>query len=141
LQRKTKIVLIAFAAMVAVASLATWLSWSGIEMWVAGVHQRSVTQSLREWGHEYASLTNDASAVAAAEMVAYMSQYYVPGPGYRGPAEIEAALEAQRRESVLRVAEALQQYTGLDYGTNAQRWTEWAESRKKMPGRTGSSEP
>jgi hypothetical protein len=74
-------------------------------------------------------------------MVDYMSRYYVPGPGYRGPAEIEAALESQRGESVLRVAAALQHYTGLDYGTNAQRWAEWADLRKKAVGHTRGSEP
>jgi hypothetical protein len=74
-------------------------------------------------------------------MVGYMSRYYVPGPGYRGTAEIETALESQRGESVLRLAAALQHYTGLDYGTNAQRWAEWAELRKKAVGHTSGSQP
>lgn len=130
LPRKLKTVLITFAFVVVVAAFAIWLSWPRIEMWAAGIHQKSVTQSLREWGREYASVTNDKSAVAAADMGGYMSRYYVPGPGYRGPAEVEAALETQRAASIRRVTEALAHYTGLDYGTNAQRWREWAEARK-----------
>jgi hypothetical protein len=59
-------------------------------------------------------------------MVGYISSYYVPGPGYRGPLGVEAALERQRRESIERMVEALERYTGLDYGTNVERWTEWA---------------
>ncbi len=141
LPRKIKLILIAVVGLVAIGALAIRLSWSRIEVYFSGVHQRSVTQSLREWGHEYASVTNEASAVAAAEMVHYMSRYYVPGPGYRGPAKIEAALESQRGESVLRVVAALQHYTRLDYGTNAQRWAEWAELRKKAAGYESSREP
>jgi hypothetical protein len=33
------------------------------------------------------------NSIASAEMLDYMSRYYVPGPGYRGPAEVEAALD------------------------------------------------
>src|SRR4051812_33463173 len=127
--RQIKFVLATLAVLVALAALAAWLSWSRVERYVTGVHQRSVTQSLRHWGTEYATITNDASAVAAAEIVGYMSRYYVPGPGYRGPVNVEMALEQQRAESIHRVADRLQRYTGLDYGTNGQRWTEWAELR------------
>ena len=129
------------AVIVPCGALAFWLFWTRIELWVAGIHQKSVTQSLREWGHEYATVTNDASAVAAAEMVGYMNRYYVPGPGYRGPMEIEAALDTQRRESIARVIDALQHYTKLDYGTNAQRWAEWADMRKaQLSGKNGSKQ-
>jgi hypothetical protein len=141
ISRKIKSVLATLAVLVALAALAAWLSWSRVESYVAGVHQRSVTQEIRGWGQEYASVTNDASGIAAAELVGYMSHYYVPGPGYRGPAEVEAALEPQRAESMERITDALQHYTHLDYGTNAQRWSEWAELRKKELDGTRNSEP
>jgi hypothetical protein len=129
------------AVIVACGALAGWLLRARIELWVAGIHQKSVTHSLREWGLEYATVTNDTSAVAAAEMVGYMSRYYVPSPGYRGPTEIEAALDTERRESIARVTDALQHYTRLDYGTNAQRWAEWADTRKaQLSGRNGSKQ-
>ena len=130
LPRKIKLLLFGLVAFVALTAFAMWLSWSHVERYAAGVHQRSVTRSLAEWGTEYGSVTNDASAVAAAEMVGYMSHYYVPGPGYRGPVDIEAALERQRADSIRHLVDGLQHYTGLDYGTNTQRWAEWAKSRK-----------
>jgi hypothetical protein len=141
LSRTVKFVLAALAALVALVALAAWLSWSRLEMYAAGVHQKAVTQELRGWGTEYAAVTNDASAVAAAEMVGYMSQYYIPGPGYRGPAEVEVALQSQRAASIERITGALEHFTGLVYGTDAQRWAEWADLRKKELGRKGNSEP
>ncbi len=62
-------------------------------------------------------------------MISYMGSYYVPGPGYRGPTEVEAGLERQRHESIKPVVASLQQYTGLDYGADVERWAEWAEAR------------
>ena len=114
--------------------VAVWMSLPRIERWGVGVHQKSVTRSLAAWCVEDARITNDASAIHAAEMVGYIASYYVPGSGYRGPLEIEAALEKQRRESIERIVDSLARYTGLDYGTNVKRWTEWAEKHK-------SSEP
>mgnify|MGYP001014321692 CR=1 FL=1 len=70
------------------------------------------------------------SAIRAAEMVGYIHSYYVPGPGYRGPLEIEVALEGQRRESMGRIVASLERYTGRNYGTNVKRWMEWVERRK-----------
>ncbi len=127
LTRGFKFVLAGTGLLGIAAALALWLSWSRIERYATGVHQKSVTQELRMWEQEYASVTNDASAIQAAEMAGYLSHYYVPGPGYRGPVEVEAALERQRAETLKRITEALQRYTHLDYGTNAERWSEWAE--------------
>ena len=123
------IILACGTAIVACGALLVWLLWPRIETWGVGVHQKSVTRELAEWGQEYSNISNDASAIrAAAEMVGYMSHYYVPGSGYRGPVEVEVALETQRRESIDRIVASLEQYTGLDLGTNAERWMDWAHS-------------
>jgi hypothetical protein len=127
---KVKIVFGAIALLVAASALAVWLSLPRLNTWVVGFHQKSVTHSLATWAPEVATITNDASAIHAAEMVGYMSSYYVPGEGYRGSATVEAALEAQRRQSIAMVVASLERYTGLDYGTNVERWTEWVEKRK-----------
>ena len=129
--RTLRIILASIVAVILAAAIVVGLTWPRIHAWAIGRHQRSVTKSLAEWGREYATITNDASAVAAAGVVGYMSTYYVPGPGYHGPMDVETALEAQRRASIARVAEALERYTGLAYGTNVQRWKEWAEDQKK----------
>lgn len=130
--RSIRLVLVSLAVAVAGVTLTIWLMGPRIARWAVGIHQKSITQELDQWGREYAIITNDASAVAAAGIIGYMNGYYVPGPGYRGPVDIEAALEAQRRDSINRVVAALERYTDLDYGTNAQRWTAWIEERKKQ---------
>ena len=123
-------VLISFLVVVAAGVVTVWMAMPRIERWGVGFHQKSVTRSLAAWGVDDARITNDASAIHAAKMVGYISSYYVPGPGYRGPLEVEAALERQRRESIERIVASLERYTGLDHGTNVERWTEWAEVRR-----------
>jgi hypothetical protein len=116
-----------------------------IERWSVGLHQKGVTRSLAAWVPETANITNDASAIHAAEVIGYMSTHYVPGPGYSGPIEIEAALERQRWKSIEIVAASLERYTGLDYGTNVDSWIQWAKSRKGSepdgPANLGSPRP
>lgn len=124
---------------------AGWVTFAiifpGVGRWAVGIHQKSVTRSLAIWGIEDARITNEASAIHAAGMVGYMSSYYVPGPGYRGPREIEAALERQRRESIERMIASLERFTGLDYGTNVERWTEWADVRRRSHGPANENSP
>lgn len=124
--------LFSVVALVAVGVVTLWMSSPSIERWGVGVHQKSVTRSLAAWGMEDARITNDASAIHATEMLRYIGSYYVPSPGYRGPLEVEAALERQRRESTARIVAGLERYTGLEYGTNLQRWTEWAEKTQRL---------
>lgn len=127
--RKDRLDVIALL-IVAAAVGAVWVAFPHFERWAVGVHQKSVTRSIASWGVEDARVTNDASAIHAAGMVGYISRYYVPGPGYRGPVQVEAALEKERRASIARLVIALERYTGLDYGTNVELWTEWAEKRE-----------
>ena len=121
---------------VAVVGLAwtawVWLLWPHIAAYGVAFHQKNVTKELAQWGEEYSNITDDASAIRAAEIVAYMSWYYVPGPGYRGPPDVEAALQAQRRKSIDRIVASLERHTGLRFGANPERWAEWAQKRKGM---------
>jgi hypothetical protein len=125
----------------AVGALAIWVLRPAIESRLVGVHQRSVTRSLAQWAGEDSKITNDASAIHAAEMVGYVSRYYLPGEGYRGPAEVEAALEAQRRQTIEQLVSSLQRHTGLAYGTNVEHWTEWAQQQRGAAANTTSNEP
>jgi hypothetical protein len=131
ISRVVRIVSTCLAAIAVGAALSVWLLWPRIVTYGTAIHQKNVTRELAEFGDEYSTITDDASAIRAAEVVAYMSWYYVPAPGYRGPADVEAALEAQRRKSIDRVVASLERYTGLKYGANAKRWAEWAQERKK----------
>lgn len=97
---------------VAVALGVAWAGWIWLlRPWIVeygvAIHQRNVTKELAKWGDEESRITDDASAVRAAEMVDYISRYYVPGPGYRGPADVEAALQAQRRRSIDQIVVSL----------------------------------
>lgn len=131
ISRTVKNILAAIVLFVAVVVLVFWLSLPRLTTWVIGFHQQGVTRSLAVWAEGAANITNDVSAIHAAEMLKYMSYYYVPGAaGYRGSAEVEAALQLQRRKSIESVATSLERYTGLDYGANVGLWTEWAKERK-----------
>lgn len=110
---------------------ASWILPPLVETRVVGAHQRSVMRSLAKWAQEDLVVTNDASAIHAAEMVVYVSSYYVPGEGYRGPAEVEAALETQRQRTIRQLVTSLERYTGITYGTNVEHWAEWARQRKE----------
>ena len=93
---KLKVLLGVAFGVTGMAALTIWILWPGVERRLVGAHQRSVTRSLAQWAQADSKITNDASAIHAAEMLGYVSSYYVPGEGYRGPAEVEAALESQR---------------------------------------------
>lgn len=127
------IVLASLAAMVAGVGLSLWLLYPCFETWGVSVHMKSVTKELAQCGQEYSLISTDESAIRAVEMLGYMSRYYVPGPGYRGPAEIEAALEAQRWESMQQVITALEKYSRHNYGTDLKRWADWAENQRNHP--------
>jgi hypothetical protein len=143
ISRKARVVLILLLLILALGALSIWRGLRWFEKAAVGFHQKSVTRSLAAWGDEYANITNDASAIHAAEVITYMDSYYVPGPGYRGPTGIEAALEMQRRKSIERVAASLERYTGSHYGTNVKRWSEWAKGRKSSEshGMANGNEP
>lgn len=132
--RKLKVFLAGGVGVVAVAAMTIWLLRPAIENRLVGVHQRSVTRSLAKWAQEDSTITNDASAIHAAEMVGYVSRYYVPGEGYRGPVEVEAGLETQRQQTLGQLVSSLERYTGLTYGTNVERWTEWARQQTGAAG-------
>jgi len=106
-----------------------------------GLHQESVTRSITQWGTEYSTVTDDASAVAAAKVVGYIADYYRPGPGYRGPADVEAALASRRAEAIARITDALEKHTGLDYGSDTLKWTRWAETSGRQPDGTDRAAP
>ena len=138
--RKLKVFLAVAFGIAGITAVAIWSLRPVIETHLVGVHQRSVTRSLAKWAQEDSVITNDASAVHTAEMVGYVSRYYVPGDGYRGPAEVERALETQRRRTIGQLVASLQRYTGLAYGTNVERWTEWARQQKDGAGKAKGSE-
>ena len=112
--------------MVAIGILAlvllTPLAFRKFESWAVGVHQRSVTRSLAAWEVEYSQVRNDAEADRAIDMLEYVQDYYVPGPGYHSDARTEAALETQRARTVDAIVTALREFSGQDFGADAAKW-------------------
>ena len=97
----------------------------------AGAHQRAVTAELIEWGRKYSQVHDDASAIRAAEMVSYMSTYYVPGNEYRATKKIEEELQKARDSSIDQIIVALELYTGQRHGRDHRGWSKWAHSQKR----------
>jgi hypothetical protein len=111
-----------------------------IKRWLNGGYQKNITRTVAEFGREHSDINSDASAIRAAHMVDYISHYYVPSPEFRGPQEVEAALERQRRDSIAQVVTALERYTGLRYGMDGQRWSKWAAEQEQRARARKSSE-
>ena len=137
--QKLRTVLAVLVGVAAVGTLVAALLWPRLETWAAGYHQKQVARALAEWSRAYSSLSTSNQAIEAADMVDYISHFYVPGPGYQGPTAVEATLARQRQESITAIVGALETFTGLQYGTNTQQWKRWADSQK--PSSAGISEP
>jgi len=138
---KLKVVLAASSGILCIAGLTLWLLRSKIELIFINAHQKGVARSLAKWGQKDSIITNDESAIHAAEMVTYASTYYVPGEGYRGAKHFEAGLEMQRQKTIGQLASSLERYTGLAYGTNAERWAEWAHEKRGAAPPETTNEP
>jgi hypothetical protein len=110
ISRKVRISLISLGLLFVATALTVWIALPQIEKAFVAAHQKSVTRSLAMWGREASQITNASSATHAVEMIEYMRSYYVPGSGYRGPAEVETELERQRAESIQLIAMALERY-------------------------------
>lgn len=98
-----------FGMPVALAFLGLWLS-PAIQRRFVATHQRSVTESIADWGKAHAKIANDADALEAERMVDYIKRYYPPGPGYQGTPESEETLEDTRRKTILQIEAAIAQY-------------------------------
>jgi hypothetical protein len=96
-----------------------------VEEWAVGIHQRSTTNSLADWEREYGQVHTWEEAQRAIDILEYVQRYYVPGKGYRSDQKTEAKLEAQRARTVQAIVAALKEFTGQDFGADAEQWREW----------------
>ena len=79
-----------------------------------------------------ARVTSWDEADHAIGMLEYVQNYYVPGPGYRSDPQTEAALDSQRARTLGSIASALCEFTGQDFGTDAERWRAWRLERRPL---------
>ncbi len=86
------------------------------------IHQRGVADELAAWRSQYSSIDSKADAIRTAEMLGYVQSYYLPAAGYRGTAESEHHLTAEREATVTELIGALKNHTGLDFGNDASAW-------------------
>lgn len=99
--------------------------WAAVDVFstrIPGAHQRSVTRELAAWAVEYGVIQSHDDAVRTAEMLGYVQHYYVVQDGCRSTADIEAALESQREETVAALIAALREYSGADFGADSDKW-------------------
>ena len=120
---------------IAVAVLCAGTVWRLIEMGPAGIHQKSVKNELAGWEREYGTVRDWHEAWRAADMLEYVRDYYVPGPGYRGSVQSEADLKAQRSRTQAAIVASLHAFTGQDFGTDAARWRKWLTAQGHGEGR------
>jgi hypothetical protein len=97
--KRTKIAVVTVGLLLAVTALAPF-AWRRFEAWCVGIHQRSVTRELAGWQQEFGQIRSWEEAFRAIDMLRYIQAYYVPGPGYRSDPYTEAALEAQRQQTM-----------------------------------------
>ena len=71
---------------------------------------RSVAKAFAEWESEHNNITTETEAKSAESRLDYIERYYVPGPGYRGTAEAEAALAGARITAILGIRDKLHTY-------------------------------
>ncbi|WDQ15418.1 hypothetical protein [Rhodopirellula sp. P2] len=126
--------LLAVPTVLAICCASGVLGWSWITRKGVELHQHAVTRELTEWGKEYTEINDDASAIRAAEMIAYIRTYYVPRHGYRGSEETERELEIARDTSLRSIIDALERYTGHEFGGDYLAWSRWADSKKQPSG-------
>ncbi len=100
-----------------------------IDKWTAG-HMNGVAQTVKEYGENHSEINSDTEAIRAIEILRYISSYYVVSNGYRGPRESEVALEKQREESMMLIVDALEKYSGEEFGLDIAAWEEWADEVK-----------
>ena len=121
-------------AAVAICCASATLGWSWLTRKGVEIHQRAVTREIIEWGNKHSQINDDKSAIRAAEMIGYIDTYYVARDGYRGFDETERELESARANSLRQLVEALEAYTGRDFGNDYSAWSRWADSQKQPHG-------
>ncbi len=123
--RRVTLIVGSLSFSIAAACLIGYVFFRVVTDFSVDVHQRSVTQELADWKDEYSNVSSHRDAIRTATMLEYIQRYYVPGEGYRGSREIEAALQVQRQETVKAFVAALRRFTGEDFGDDSDRWLEY----------------
>ncbi len=126
---KTKVIIVTVAAVILAST--TYCLTLYIKRAVIRTHQEGIAVELRDWSKEYSVISTVEQAEKAVEMVEYIKQYYVVGPGYQSFDETDEYLEQQRKKAIHVILEGLQKYTGQDLGEDIFKWKE-AVQRKKL---------
>jgi hypothetical protein len=135
MNRRTFYIAVIIAAVLGAVFL--WpFAWRRVEDFATSVHQRGVTIELATWETEYGHVQSWEEARRSIGMLEYVQRYYVPGPGYRSDGETEERLESQRARTMQAIVAGLREFTGQDFGVDADRWRVWAEEARAVPHKT-----
>lgn len=85
---------------------------------------------MASWERELADITTAQQAKRAVDMLKYTSNYYTPGLGYRSDPQTEAALESQRKKTLLSIVAALEKFSGETFGLDIPKWEDWRDRQQ-----------
>ena len=85
-------------------------------------------EPLKEWQSEYEKIDSEEQAINAIEMYEYASKYYPAGEGYFSTKKRATELKNQREKTLNSIVAALEEYTGLQYGHELEKWKLWVET-------------
>ncbi len=97
--------------------------------WFVTDHFSKATEAIKRAGYHFANIKNDDDAFRAVGVLLHLQTHYKMEPGEGNAEKFRLKLEAQREESVARIVEALEKYSGQKVGTNTMLWREWARSK------------
>jgi hypothetical protein len=99
-----------------------------VPKFLVGQHQKSVTLRLKEWQNKYKEIESEKQVINAIEIYEYASKYYTIGEGYFATQKRAMELENQRKKTLDSIVAALEDYTGLQYGHDLEKWKQWEQT-------------
>lgn len=109
-----------------------------LSLFLAGIkfmtcqHQKSTMIELKQWHDEYEGVKSKDDAFHSIEYYEYVSGYYVADKedGYYCSKKMSIKLESQRKKFLSTIVKELENYTGLKYGHDLQKWKDWIKIEK-----------
>jgi len=102
---------------------------------IPAMYHQSYTKELADWEKIYGRPQTWPEAMRSADMLRYVQHYYVPEFTFRSDEATEAALAAQRARTTRTIVTGLKEFTGQDFGEDAERWREWIEKTGEVESR------
>ena len=116
--------------LVAIVLLTVFVLYPLVGRFLIGQHQKNVILLLMEWRDEFEEISSEAQAFEAIDMYEYASKYYTAGEGYFCSEKMSSKLENQRKQTLETIIISLEDFTGLQYGHDMEKWKKWKEGKE-----------